>query len=192
MRLPSSAKGAFTGRQGFPTHQTADAPDRPRRFELDLPSGRYKVAFESDTLDCSAPITVPPGDGPLDLPDIRVESTTWFKMLGKRTAEIDAVDLNGRPMTLADFRGKVVVLSFWSSTDNHDPPIIQDIAQIQKKFQGKPLAILALHDASITSVAEFKNAMAPFRDQCKGEPSVHFLLDRPPAIKRPGRFAQRR
>ena len=169
---------------GFSTASEADAPDSYRRFEIDLPPGRYKVAVDSDTLDCSAPIIVPPGDGPLDLPDIRVESTGWFRMLGRPAAEIDAVDLNGRPVKLADFRGKAVVLSFWSSTDNPDPPKIRNLAQIQKKFTGKPLAILALHDASITSIAEFKNAVARFRDEFKGDPSVHFLLDQPPVNRR--------
>ena len=36
-------------------------------------------------------------------------------MLGKIAAEIDAVDLDGKPVTLADYRGKVTVLAFWSS-----------------------------------------------------------------------------
>ncbi len=174
---------------GFSAASEADVHDRYRRFEIDLPPGRYKVAVESDTVVRSALISVPPGDGPLDLPDIRVESTAWFKMLGKAAAEIDAVDSNGMPVTLADFRGKAVVLSFWSSTDEPDPPIVRNLAQIQKKFKGKPLAILALHDSSIMSIAEFKNAVAPFRDHFQGEPAVFFLLDRRPTIKRPRLFA---
>ena len=33
--------------------------------------------------------------------------------VGKPAPEITGVDLNGKPMKLSDFRGKVVVLDFW-------------------------------------------------------------------------------
>jgi hypothetical protein len=32
---------------------------------------------------------------------------------GKPAPEIDAADLDGKPMKLSDFRGKVVMLDFW-------------------------------------------------------------------------------
>ena len=139
-----------------------------RRFEAGLPPGRYKVWFDSDSVSRSIPMTVPTGDGPLDLPGIHLESMPWFKMLGKPAAEIEAIDLSGKPVQLADFRGKTVILGFWSTTKESDSPTLPHLARIQDRFNGKPLVILAFHDASITSVSEYKEAIIPFRAQFRG------------------------
>ena len=78
------------------------------------PPAITRSRFQSDTVDRIVDLVVPAGDGPLDLPDIRLETLAWVKMLGKPAAEIEAVDLEGKPVKLADYRGKVVVLAFWS------------------------------------------------------------------------------
>jgi hypothetical protein len=55
------------------------------------------------------------------------------------------------------------------------------VAQFQKRFKGKPLVILLLHDSSIKPLEKFRDAVTPFVAQFTDEPPVHFLLDRPPA-----------
>jgi RNA polymerase sigma-70 factor (ECF subfamily) len=154
--------------------------DQVRRFEASLPQGRYKICFDSDTLHRVVEVKVPAGPGPLDLPEIHLDSAAWVQMIGKPAAEIDAVDRDGTPMRLADFRGRAVVLCFWSSRGESDLPTLPHLALIQKRFSGKPLTILLLHDSSITSLANFKDAVAPLLPQFTAEPPVYFLLDRPP------------
>ena len=77
-----------------------------------LPEGRYRIWFHADTTVRHVDFDVPSGDGPLELPDIHLETLAWVKCLGKPPAEIDAIGLDGKPVKLADFRGKVVVLMF--------------------------------------------------------------------------------
>ena len=166
-------------------------PRAPRLFETDLPPGRYKIGFESDTVSQLTEITVAPGKSPLELPDIRLELNAWFKMLGKPAAEINAVDAGGKPVKLAGFRGKAVVLCFWSSKYESDSPTLPLLAQIQKKFTRAPLVILVLHDASITSLASFNEAVAPLRAQLKGEVPAYFLLDQPPGPAGLGPYRRR-
>ena len=61
-----------------------------------------------------------------------------------------------------------------------DYQTILHLSRIKKRFQDHPLAILAVHDASLTSLAEFKKALAPLRNQIAGDNPVRLLLDRPP------------
>ena len=166
-----------------------DSPDQRRRLEVCLPEGKYEVDFESETVLYSVDLVVPPGDGPLALPDIHLESLAWWRMIGKPAAEIEATDLEGKPVTLADYRGKVVVLTFWSTKRGREADPVPHVTEIQKRFQGQPLAILALHDASLTSLAEYKRTLEPLADHLAGEIPVRFLLDRPPNGTEKGGFA---
>ena len=61
----------------------------------------------------------PPGSARSTCPTFRVESLASDRMVGKPAAEIDAVDLDGKAVRLADYRGKLIVLDFlgtWSSS----------------------------------------------------------------------------
>ncbi len=162
---------------------TTDAAGEIRQLELYAPRGKYKVNFSSDTLDRVVDIDVPAGDGPLELADIELESCAWFRMFGKPAAEIEAVDLDGKPARLAEYRGKVVVVVFWSTESDKTQQLIARLADIQTRFVGQPLAILALHDSSLSTLAELSDALGPVRKQITGEIPIRFLLDRPPMIK---------
>src|SRR5262249_7962947 len=82
---------------------------------IGLPAGEFVV-----TADCFAKdskrigkaerkLVVPPGDGAIDSPAMRVEASLQQKMAGKPAPEIDTTDLDtGKPIHLADFSGKVV------------------------------------------------------------------------------------
>ena len=157
-----------------------------RSLEVPLTAGRYKVLFESDTLSRLTDLVVPPGDGPLELPEIHLETVAWVKMMGKAAAEIEAVDIEGRPAKLADYRGKAIVLLFWSSKLDWMLKAIPDLTRIQKRFTQRSLAILAVHDASLTSLADFRTTLEPLRRSIDGEIPINFLLDRAPVGKGTG------
>lgn len=61
--------------------------------------------------------------------------------------ELKAQDLAGATKTLADYRGKVVVLNFWASWC---PPCLREMPSMERlrvKMAGRPLAIVALDSA---------------------------------------------
>jgi thiol-disulfide isomerase/thioredoxin len=61
--------------------------------------------------------------------------------------ELRAPDLAGTPRTLADYRGKVVLLNFWASWC---PPCVREMPSLERlrtKMAGRPLVIVALDSA---------------------------------------------
>lgn len=60
---------------------------------------------------------------------------------------LKARDMNGASKTLADYRGKVVLLNFWASWC---PPCLREMPSMERlrvKMQGRPLEIVALASA---------------------------------------------
>lgn len=60
---------------------------------------------------------------------------------------LQAADLKGVTRTLADYRGKVVVLNFWASWC---PPCLREMPSMERlrvKMAGRPLAIVAIDSA---------------------------------------------
>ena len=73
-------------------------------------------------------------------------------MFDKPAPEIAATDLDtGKPVTLADFRGKVVILDFWGYWCGPCTASMPHLMDLQQKFKGRPLEIVALHDQSVQS-----------------------------------------
>ena len=59
-------------------------------------------------------VVVPGGEGPIDVAPLALGPPDHREWFGKPAPEIAAKDLDtGKPVMLADFRGKVVVLDFW-------------------------------------------------------------------------------
>jgi hypothetical protein len=157
--------------------------------EESLPEGTYRLDvrvaapdFPANTVGlgkAGRELVVPRGEGPIDLPPLEFEPSDFLKMAGKPAPEIDATDLDtGRPVRLADFRGKVVVLHFWNYWISGD---IRFLAELHRKFEGRPLAILALHDRSVRSRAEYDREVGVWRDRLWDGRDLPFrvLLDRP-------------
>ena len=160
-------------------HGTGQGPPEGRGFRALLPEGRYRIWFHSDTTVRLVDFVVPAGAGPLELPDIHLETLAWVKRLGKPAPEIQAVDLNGKAVTLADFRGKVVVLMFCVD-DKWKPQWFELLSELRKRFVKQPLEILAVHDASVTSVEAFSKTATAIREMLHvNQLPFHLLFDRP-------------
>jgi thiol-disulfide isomerase/thioredoxin len=109
-------------------------------------------------------LVVPAGEAALDLAPLEVGLATHLKLAGRPAPEIEATDLDtGRPVRLADYRGKVVVLDFWGYWCGPCTGRMPQLMELHRKFEGRPLAIVALHDHSVRSRAEYDRKIAAAR-----------------------------
>jgi thiol-disulfide isomerase/thioredoxin len=81
------------------------------------------------------------------------ESTTlgkmaWDRLFGRRgqpAREIVGIDLDGKEMKLSAFRGKVVVLSFWSSGCVPCLKLVPAENQLIEEMKGRPFVMLSVN-----------------------------------------------
>ena len=64
--------------------------------------------------------------------------------VGKPAPEIDGVDLDGKPMKLSDYRGKVVVLVFWGSWCGPCMEEVPHERELVERLEDKPFALLGV------------------------------------------------
>jgi thiol-disulfide isomerase/thioredoxin len=170
---------------------TEESPTQTSEIVLEeyLPEGTYQFEVtlkdenSSETLgQARREIIVPRGDDPLVVAPLKLEPTHNQKLVGKPAPEIDAIELDtGRPVKLADFRGKVVLLDFWGywcGVCNFNMP---HLVELNRKFAGRPLVILALHDQSVQSRAAYDRRITTVRERVWDGRDLPFrvLLDRP-------------
>jgi thiol-disulfide isomerase/thioredoxin len=170
---------------------TGESPTETAETVLEeyLPEGTYQLEVllmdenSSETLgQARREIIVPRGEGSLVLPPLALEPTEDQKLVGKPAPEIAAIELDtGRPVRLADFRGKVVVVDFWGYWCGVCNVKMPNLVELDRKFAGRPLAILAIHDQSVQSRAAYDRKIGTVRERLWGGRDLPFrvLLDRP-------------
>jgi thiol-disulfide isomerase/thioredoxin len=158
-----SASGVFVMAATVPPRKAGADLKSVDWIEAYWPEGKYRINLhsadakaEQGTEETNVDLVVPPGEGPVVLPTIRMTPLLQHTLVGKPAPEIDARDLDtGQPVKLADFRGKVVVLDFWGYWCGPCIGAMPGLAEVHRRFEGKPVVILALHDQSIQSRAAY-------------------------------------
>lgn len=131
-------------------------------FTLDLPPGTYRIQCTgvgsrgATFVPMTKRLTIKPGDKVLDLGKIDLPASAITQLFGKPAPELDGVVgwKNTDGMTLKDLKGKVVVLDFWSYTCSicvHHKP---DLARLAEKYKDQKLAVLTVHDHSVSTIVE--------------------------------------
>jgi thiol-disulfide isomerase/thioredoxin len=161
-------------------------------IEVRLPKGKYKLSLVCYTDggiglgEATQEVTVDSGEVPLSLPPMRNDPAPHQKLVGKAAPQVDATDRDtGQPVTLADFRGKVVVLDFWGYWCGPCNGAMPYLADLHRRYDGRPLAIVALHDQSVQSRADYDRRTAFARKSFWDghDLSFHVLFDRPDPSK---------
>lgn len=78
------------------------------------------------------------------------------KLIGKRAPDFKATNLSGKTVSLADFKGRVLLLDFWATWCPPCKKEMPDIQRIHEQAKGKSLAVLAIsQDEDVKDVKEF-------------------------------------
>jgi hypothetical protein len=145
-------------------------------IEAYLPEGKYRIRVGSDPAIANATrarglertitdLEVTPGEGTFVLPAIRGKATLEERLLGKAAPEIDARGLDGKPVRLADYKGKIVVLYFWNYQAQCGGSTT-DLIEAHRRFRSldkdsESVVFLALHDQSIQSREDYDKKLDP-------------------------------
>lgn len=65
--------------------------------------------------------------------------------IGKRAPEIDGRDVSGKALKLSDFRGKVVVISFWGTSCKPCMAMLPDEKKLVDRMKGRPFVLLGVN-----------------------------------------------
>jgi len=77
------------------------------------------------------------------------------EVLNKPAPDWDATDIDGKPVKMSDFRGKVVVMDFWYRGCGWCMYAMPQVKQISEDFAGKPVAVLGMNTDSEEKDARF-------------------------------------
>jgi thiol-disulfide isomerase/thioredoxin len=119
--------------------------------------GRFDVARKLCDVACE-------GEGPAIIEDHFENRMARLNLIGKPAPPIAGADVDGKPVSLADFKGKVVLIDFWATWC---PPCVASIPTLKalsQKFRGRGFVILGINvDATSEDVKEPDQALHAVR-----------------------------
>ena len=134
-------------------------------FELSLPPGQFMLnVYGTDSESAYRFIRIEPGRREMDLQlDLPIERAT--ELFGHPAPELRQIKgwKNGGPLTLADLRGKVVLLDFWGYWCGPCVAAMPQLMKLHDRFHDKGLVIVAVHDDSVASIEEMDQKLATIR-----------------------------
>jgi thiol-disulfide isomerase/thioredoxin len=97
--------------------------------------------------------------------------------IGKASPAIEADDLDGVPFRLTQYRGKVVVLTFWATWCGPCMAVVPHERALVKRFEGKPFALLGINgdqdnDAAKRAVRAHQINWRSWRDASAKDESI--------------------
>ncbi|HEV3302654.1 MAG TPA: carboxypeptidase regulatory-like domain-containing protein [Planctomycetaceae bacterium] len=137
------------------------------RLELQLPAGDYSLTINRPFANpLPFKFSIRPNQEQLDLGVLTLKPTRLGSLIGKPAPELRGIAewSNGRPVTLGDLRGKVVVLDFW----NWSCPRVQtmpNLLRLHDAFPSKDVAIISVHDGSLRTLAQVQEKIADAKKQ---------------------------
>jgi thiol-disulfide isomerase/thioredoxin len=122
-----------------------------------LRDGRYDIATKLCDLACE-------GDAPPIVKEHFEDRMARLEMIGKPAPPIAGPDVDGKPLALADLRGKVVLIDFWASWCPPCVTAIPPLMALAEKYHDQGFVILGVSvDAMHEDMKETKAALPAVR-----------------------------
>ena len=132
------------------------------RFDFVLPPGDFSISIMPyDCYFASHHLRVTPGMRELKL-TLNVEPAASAMMIGQPAPELVKIQgwANGDPVTLAELRGKVVVLDFWGWWCGPCLTSMPELMKLHDDYHDKGLVIIGVHDGTADSIEDMNRKLA--------------------------------
>lgn len=174
----------WQSRSTFLSHHSSEG-----RFEFLLPPGEYRLRLGGWGKGLDVPgsggiplieqqrsFRVEPGQRSVDLGRTDLRVTEIGKLVGRPAPELKGIVgwKNTRPIKLADLKGKVVLLVFWSFSCGPCIGSMPWYSGIHDRYAEKGLVVLGIHDAKAGSIEEMDRKVASAREKRWGGRDIPF------------------
>jgi beta-lactamase regulating signal transducer with metallopeptidase domain/thiol-disulfide isomerase/thioredoxin len=135
------------------------APVVDGKVEMRLPLGEYTMAVVNPSANPeSVNFSVRPDRKRLSLGLTTLVPTRLATLIGHEAPELRGIAAwrNGTSVTLADLRGKVVILDFWGYWCGPCLASMPNLMKINDAFAGQNVALIAVHDGSLSNLDQLR------------------------------------
>ncbi len=100
-----------------------------------------------------------------------------FASIGKPAPEIEGMDLSGKSMTLSEYRGKVVLITYWATWCYPCMKLVPHERELADHYASQPFAIVGVNAdddpaIAVTAETEKKITWRSFRDKRDGAKTI--------------------
>jgi uncharacterized protein (TIGR03067 family) len=138
------------------------------KFELVLPPGKYTLnAYGSTLKDTEVTVTVPTGRSEFVVDPIALTASKLALLEGQPAPELEGVvGWKGKKVTLAELKGKIVLLEFWGYWCGPCVGAMPVLIELHEKFADKGLVIVGVHRdiaGEVDTAAKLDEKIANFK-----------------------------
>jgi uncharacterized protein (TIGR03067 family) len=146
----------------------AQCASREGKFEFLVPPGTYQMdAYGQDVKRKVVTVTVPAGRNEHTADTISLSPAKLALLVGKPAPELEeVVGWKGKPVKLADLKGKLVLLEFWGYWCGPCVGAMPVVIELHEKYHDKGLVIVGIHMDSggdVTTAAQLDEKIAGYR-----------------------------
>ena len=150
---------SFTGNKGWSEENKAEFLRGVRNQSAETlwrESGKLLQVVLADYSDCPTGALTNLYRAKLTLGEVaRVELYDLEHLsVGKVAPEIEGEDLEGNKLKLSDYRGRIVVLSFWASWCGPCMQMVPSEIKLAERMKGKPFALVGVNGDAVKSDAK--------------------------------------